>query len=275
MPVVGDAPIGIFDSGVGGLTVARAVLDQLPHEPIVYVGDTARGPYGPRPIAEVRAYALEVLDHLVDEGVKMLVIACNTASAAMLRDARERYAVPVVEVIQPAVRRAVKASRNGRIGVIGTAGTVQSRAYDDAFAAAPDVELTSVACPRFVEFVERGDTFTDELLDVAGGYLQPILDAGCDTLVLGCTHYPLLTGVIAYTVGDGVTLVSSAEETAKDVYRGLADHRIFRDESLPAPVHRFLATGDPQPFAQLGRRFLGPEVGVVEPAPQLLSGLMR
>lgn len=272
---MGDAPIGIFDSGVGGLTVARAVLDQLPHEPIVYVGDTARGPYGPRPIAEVRAFALDVLDHLVDEGVKMLVIACNTASAAMLRDARERYAVPVVEVIQPAVRRAVKATRNGRIGVIGTAGTVQSRAYDDAFAAAPDVELTSVACPRFVEFVERGDTFTDELLEVAGGYLQPILDAGCDTLVLGCTHYPLLTAVIAYTVGDGVTLVSSAEETAKDVYRGLAEHRMFRDESLPAPQHRFLATGDPQPFAQLGRRFLGPEVGVVEPAPFLLSGGVR
>ncbi|MDQ1688154.1 MAG: glutamate racemase [Frankiaceae bacterium] len=269
--VVTDAPIGIFDSGVGGLTVARAVLDQLAHEPIVYVGDTARGPYGPRPIAQVRQYALEVLDHLVDEGVKMLVIACNTASAAMLRDARERYAVPVVEVIQPAVRRAVRATRNGKIGVIGTVGTIQSRAYDDAFAAAPQVELTSVACPRFVEFVEQGDTFTEELLEVASEYLRPVVEAGCDTLVLGCTHYPLLIGVIAYVVGDGVTLVSSAEETAKDVYRGLAENRLFRDEALPAPQHRFLATGDPLPFAQLGRRFLGPEVGVVERAPQLLT----
>ena len=129
-----DAPLGIFDSGVGGLTVVRAVLDQLPHEPVLYVGDTARGPYGPRPIAEVRAFALEVMDHLVDQGVKLLVIACNSASAAVLRDARERYAVPVVEVVQPAVRRAARATRNGRVGVIGTQATVTSGAYEDAFA---------------------------------------------------------------------------------------------------------------------------------------------
>src|SRR5881397_3280649 len=166
-----DAPIGIFDSGVGGLTVARAVLDQLPHEPVVYVGDTAHGPYGPRPIAEVRKLSLDVLDHLVEEQrVKLLVIACNSASAACLRDARERYDIPVVEVIQPAVRRAVAATRNGKIGVIGTEATVTSRAYDDAFAAAPHVELTSVACPRFVEFVERGDTNSDELFAVARDY---------------------------------------------------------------------------------------------------------
>jgi glutamate racemase len=262
-----DAPIGIFDSGVGGLTVARAVLDQLPHEPIVYVGDTANGPYGPRPIAEVRALALDVMDHLVDsEGVKLLVIACNSASAAVLRDARERYDVPVVEVIQPAVRRAVSATRNDRVGVIGTLATIQSQAYDDAFAAAPHLTLTSAACPRFVEFVEKGDTFTDELLEVAEGYLRPITEAGCDTLVLGCTHYPLLTGVISYVVGDEVTLVSSAEETAKDVYRELAGNRLFRDESLLPPQHRFLATGDPEPFARLGRRFLGPEIGAVAKA---------
>jgi glutamate racemase len=270
-----DAPIGIFDSGVGGLTVARAVLDQLPHEPIVYVGDTAHGPYGPRPIAEVRALALDVLDHLVDEQqVKLLVIACNSASSACLRDARERYSMPVVEVINPAVRRAVAATRNNRVGVIGTAATVTSRSYDDAFAAAPQVTLTTVACPRFVEFVETGETFSPELLAAAEEYLAPIIDAGCDTLVLGCTHYPLLTGVISYVVGDGVTLVSSAEETAKDVYRELARGGLFRDESLPTPVHRFLATGDPEPFALLGRRFLGPEVGHVaraERSPHLLS----
>jgi glutamate racemase len=270
-----DAPIGIFDSGVGGLTVARAVLDQLPHEPIVYVGDTAHGPYGPRPIAEVRALALDVLDHLVDEHqVKLLVIACNSASSACLRDARERYSMPVVEVINPAVRRAVAATRNNKVGVIGTAATVTSRSYDDAFAAAPQVTLTTVACPRFVEFVETGETFSPELLAAAEEYLAPIIDAGCDTLVLGCTHYPLLTGVISYVVGDGVTLVSSAEETAKDVYRELARGGLFRDESLPTPVHRFLATGDPEPFALLGRRFLGPEVGHVaraERSPHLLS----
>jgi glutamate racemase len=270
-----DAPIGIFDSGVGGLTVARAVLDQLPHEPVVYVGDTAHGPYGPRPIAEVRALALDVLDHLVEEQrVKLLVIACNSASAACLRDARERYDIPVVEVIQPAVRRAVAATRNGKVGVIGTSATIGSMAYDDAFAAAPQVRLTTVACPRFVEFVERGDTWGGELLEVAETYPEPVVAAGCDTLVLGCTHYPLLTGVISYVVGDEVSLVSSAEETAKDVYRVLARHDLFRAEELPAPQHRFLATGDPEPFGRLGRRFLGPEVGDVaraERSPQLVS----
>jgi len=134
-----DAPIGIVDSGVGGLTVARAILDQLPHEPVLYVGDTARGPYGPRPIAQVRQFALEIMDRLVADGVKMLVIACNSASAATLRDARERYDVPVIEVVHPAARRAAAATRNGRIGVIGTEMTVTSRAYDDAFAAAPNL----------------------------------------------------------------------------------------------------------------------------------------
>jgi glutamate racemase len=264
-----DAPLGIFDSGVGGLTVARAVLDQLPAEAVVYVGDTANGPYGPRRIADVRALALGVMDSLVEQhGVKLLVIACNSASAACLRDARERYPIPVVEVIQPAVRRAVAATRNGHIGVIGTEATINSRAYDDAFAAAPHVTLTSVACPRFVEFVERGDTNSPELLALAESYLEPLLAAGVDTLVLGCTHYPLLTGVISYVVGDSVTLVSSAEETAKDVYRELARTATFRDESLPVPHHRFLATGDPEPFARLGRRFLGPEVGEVAAAEQ-------
>jgi glutamate racemase len=259
-----DAPLGIFDSGVGGLTVARAVLDQLPAEKVVYVGDTANFPYGPRRIADVRQLALDVMDTLVTEHrVKLLVIACNSASAACLRDARERYDIGVVEVIQPAVRRAVAASRNGKIGVIGTQATIDSRAYDDAFAAAPHIDLTTVSCPRFVEFVETGDTNSAELIDLARRYLAPILHAGCDTLVLGCTHYPLLTGVISYVVGDGVTLVSSAEETAKDVYRELARTHGFRDEHLPAPDHRFLATGDPEPFERLRRRFLGPDVSEV------------
>jgi glutamate racemase len=258
-----DAPIGIFDSGVGGLTVARAVLDQLPHEPVLYVGDTARGPYGPRPIAQVRAFALEVMDHLVDQGVKLLVIACNSATAAVLHDARERYDVPVVEVIRPAVRRAVAATRTARVGVIGTRATIASHAYDDAFAAAPHITLTSRACPRFVEFVERGDVHSPELFAAAEDYLAPVRAAGVDTLVLGCTHYPLLTAVISYVVGDEVTLVSSAEETAKDVYRGLATAELFRPDELPPPRHRFLATGDPAPFQRLGRRFLGPEVGEV------------
>ena len=256
--------VGIFDSGVGGLTVARAVLDQLPHEPVRYVGDTARGPYGPRPLAEVRSYSLEIMDHLVDNGVKALVIACNSASAATLRDARERYDVPVVEVVHPAVRRAAAATRGGHVGVIGTSATITSGAYNDAFAAAPNVVLTTVACPRFVEFVEAGVTWGPEIVDVATAYLAPLKEAGVDTLVLGCTHYPLLTGVISYVMGEGVTLVSSAEETAKDVYRTLVAHDLVRHADLPDPVHQFAVTGDPVDFQRLGRRFLGPEIGSVE-----------
>ncbi|HEY9565560.1 MAG TPA: glutamate racemase, partial [Nocardioides sp.] len=201
-----DRPIGIFDSGFGGLTVARSVIDQLPHESILYLGDTARAPYGSKRIGEVREYALECLDHLVDQGVKALVIACNSASAAMLRDARERYDVPVIEVILPATRRAVAASRTGRIGVICTTATAESMAYEDAFAAAPHVELLTRACPLFVDFVERGVTAGPELIEAAHDYLDPLISAGVDTLILGCTHYPLLTGVISYVMGDQVTL---------------------------------------------------------------------
>ena len=259
-----DAPIGIFDSGFGGLTVARAVLDQLPHEPVLYLGDTARQPYGPKPIGEVREYALECLDHLVGEGVKLLVIACNSASAAVLRDARERYPVPVVEVIHPATRRAVAASRTGRIGVVCTRTTADSMAYDDAFTAAPHVVLHTRACPRFVELVEAGVTSGPDLLEVAHGYLDPLVELEVDTLVLGCTHYPLLTGVISYVMGDGVTLVSSAEETAKDVYRVLVRGGTERDPALPPPVHRFLTTGSPEEFGRTGRRFLGPELASVD-----------
>jgi len=259
-----NAPIGVFDSGVGGLTVARAILDQLPNEPILYVGDTARGPYGPRPLAEVRSFALEIMDNLVAQGVKAIVIACNTASAAMLRDARERYTIPVIEVIQPAVRRAVAATRNGKVGVIGTQTTIDSRAYVDAFAAAPHLQITSVPCPLFVSYVERGETSGQEILKIAQGYLKPIIEAEVDTLVLGCTHYPLLTGIISYVVGEKVTLVSSAEETAKDLYRTLADAGLERKDHATAPVHRFLATGDTRTFSALARRFLGPEVRSVD-----------
>jgi glutamate racemase len=264
-----DAPIGIFDSGFGGLTVARSVIDQLPHESIVYVGDTARQPYGPKPIAEVREYALECLDHLVTQGVKALVIACNSASAAMLRDARERYDVPVVEVILPATRRAVAASRTGRIGVICTRATAESMAYEDAFAAAPHVDLQVRACPRFVDFVEAGVTSGEELLAVAHEYLDPLTTSGVDTLILGCTHYPLLTGVISYVMGDNVTLVSSAEESAKDLYRMLVATDLVRPGG--DPTYSFLTTGAPADFETIGRRFLGPEMAA---ASQFAGGLV-
>ncbi len=260
-------PIGIFDSGVGGLTVARAIIDQLPHESIVYVGDTLNSPYGPKSLAEVRSLALSVMDQLVESGVKLLVIACNSASAAVLRDARERYTeakgVPVVEVIQPAVRTAVASSKNKKVGVIGTSATISSGAYEDAFAAAVDFEIASAACPAFVEYVERGITSGPDLLKVAQEYLAPIKAAGVDTLVLGCTHYPLLQAALAYVMGDGVRLVSSADETAKDVYKVLTEHNLLASEDAK-PSYSFFATGDAGAFEALAKRFLGPEVSGVK-----------
>ena len=258
-----NQPIGIFDSGLGGLTVARAIIDQLPNESTIYFGDTARGPYGPRPLAEVRSFALEIMDSLVNAGVKAIVIACNTASAAMLRDARERYSIPVIEVIQPAVRRAVSATKSGKIGVIGTQTTIDSQAYNDAFAAAPHLSLTTVACPEFVSYVERGETSGPTITAIAEQYLAPLKSAHVDTLVLGCTHYPLLTGVISYVMGNDVSLVSSADETAKDLYRVLVEKNLLRENSKPA-TYQFISSGDPDTFAHLARRFLGPEVNFVK-----------
>lgn len=259
-----EAPIGIFDSGVGGLTVARAIRAQLPGESIVYIGDTANSPYGPKPIADVRRYALEVLDTLVDQGVKMLVIACNTASAAMLRDARERYDVPVVEVIAPAVRRAVSTTRNGRIGVIGTVGTIGSRAYQDMLEVNERLQVFAAACPRFVEFVEAGITGTPEVLSVAEEYLAPLREADVDTLVLGCTHYPFLRGAISYVMGEGVSLVSSDDETANDVFRHLVSHDLLAPAgAVPTTVYE--ATGESaDEFRALAHRLMGREVRDVQ-----------
>jgi len=261
------APVGVFDSGVGGLTVARAMMDMMPHESIHYVGDTLNGPYGPLPIADVRSHALTIMDQLVDDGVKLLVIACNTASAAVLRDARERFArergVPVVEVIVPAVRRAAALSRNRRVGVIGTVATITSGAYDDALAGAPDIQVTSQACPRFVELVEAGITSGPEVVAVAREYLAPLSDAGVDTVILGCTHYPMLAGAIGYVMGEDVTLVDSATETAIDVYRALAANGLEAPTDTTA-AHRFFATGERDRFELLAQRFLGPVVTTVE-----------
>lgn len=260
-----SSPVGIFDSGVGGLTVARSVMDKLPGEQILYVGDTANTPYGTKPIAYVRELALSVMDSLAERGVKMLVIACNTASAAVLRDARERYEVDagisVVEVIQPAARTAALRTKNGRIGIIGTAATVMSGAYLDALAAVPGLEVFQQAAPKFVEFAEAGITTGDEVLAVAHEYLEPIKAAGVDTLILGCTHYPLLSGVISYVMGEGVQLVSSSESAALDVYSRLVEEDKLRDPSLPKPVPMFSVTGDEKKFAPLAERFLGPRVG--------------
>ena len=257
-------PIGIFDSGLGGLTVARAIIDLLPHESIVYFGDTARYPYGPRSQADVRCFARENMELLLAEDVKLVVVACNTASAAALDELRADYPVPVVDVIEPAARAAVRLTRNRSIGVIGTVGTISSGRYLRAVAATNEnVRVTAQACPRFVEFVERGETTGPTILSVAREYLEPLIAAGIDTLILGCTHYPLLTGVLSYIMGPDVFLVSSAEWTARNVFAELTR----ADQHAPygaEPSHRFLCSGDPEQFRRLGARFLGPEVARVE-----------
>jgi glutamate racemase len=266
MPVP-DSPIGIFDSGLGGLTVARALIDLLPDEKFVYFGDTGRFPYGPKPAEEVLKYSLEIADLLVERAVKMLVVACNSAAAAALGALRERLDVPVVGVVEPGIRAARDATRTGRVGVIGTVGTISSGAYQRAAETlAPDITLTCAACPGFVEFVEVGDVDSDQVHVLAERLLAPMIAARVDTLVLGCTHYPLLARTIGDVMGPDVVLVSSAEETAFEVRDELHRFGCARRAARAgdAHAHQFVTSGDVDRFLILGARFLGPEVEHVE-----------
>ncbi len=259
-----ERPIGIFDSGFGGLSVARSLIDLLPEENLVYVGDTGRYPYGPRPAEEVRAFALEIAEHLVGElGCKMLVVACNTAASVALADVAGRCDVPVVGVLEPGLRAAAQATRNGRIGIIGTVGTIASGAYQRLGAEmAPDAEVVCAACPGFVEFVERGETDSDQVHVLAERLLAPVREAGVDTLLLGCTHYPFLARTIGDVMGRDVVLVSSADETAFDT-RALIGREGIARERGPAS-HRWLSSGDVDWFVEMGQRLLGPELESAE-----------
>lgn len=252
----------MFDSGFGGLTVARAVIDLLPHEHLVYIGDTGRYPYGPRPQAEVREFALQLAWSLVREhDAKAIVVACNTASAAALDVLQHELPVPVIDVVQPGARALVSATRSGEVGVIGTVGTIGSGAYERAVAATGvTVHLTGAACPGFVEFVERGQTSGDEVTILAERLLAPVKEAGVDSLLLGCTHYPYLARIISDVMGPEVTLVSSADETAFVTRDVLAAAGLLREGGGAAAEHRFLSSGDISWFADLGRRLLGPEL---------------
>jgi len=272
---VSDArPIGVFDSGLGGLTVVRAIMDTLPGESVVYFGDTARYPYGPRPLDEIRRFAVEIAHHLVRQDVKLVVVACNTATAAAFDDVVSAVDVPVVGVIEPAVRAAMRATRNGRVGLIATEATVRSGAYERTLARLDPiraVELIPQACPRFVEFVERGDTTSPEVLAAARGYLALLAVAGVDTLILGCTHYPLLRGAIQHVMGQDVLVLSSAEETASAVYHALSSADAFRPDGVD-PEHRFESSGNPGRFAELVTRFLRPEAGAMHVEFERVSG---
>jgi len=257
------APIGVFDSGLGGLTVAHAIMRQLPAESLVYFGDTARVPYGPKSPDTVRRYSHEIAAFLLEQGVKAIVVACNTATAHALPMLKQELDVPVIGVVEPGARAAVRASRSGRIGVIATAGTIRSGAYVRAIEAeAPDARVTALACPLFVPLVEEGWTDHEATWAIAREYLAPFMNDEVDTLVLGCTHYPLLKPLIASVVGPDVRLIDSAEETALDTRRMLAEHSL--GAASGEGTYRFVASDDQQQFLTLGQRFFGDTIESVE-----------
>jgi glutamate racemase len=263
VPRSSTAPIGVFDSGLGGLTVAHAIMRQLPSESLVYFGDTARVPYGPKSPDTVRRYSMEIGFYLLEQGVKAIVVACNTATAHALPQLKDELPVPVIGVVEPGARAAVRASRTGHIGVIATAGTIKSGAYVRAIhAVAPDAKVTALACPLLVPLVEEGWTDRDATRLVAREYLSSIMHQEIDTLVLGCTHYPLLKPLIAEIVGPEVRLIDSAEETAADTRRMLAEHQLTAPTA--ESTYRFIASDDPQQFLTLGQRFFGDTIEHVE-----------
>ncbi len=257
-------PIAMFDSGFGGLTVARAVIDLLPSDDLVYFGDTGRYPYGPRAYGEVRDFAFQISDWMVAEfDPKVLVVACNTAAAVALDGLQARYDLPVIGVLEPGLNSLLSVTLTGRVGIIGTVGTVASGAYQRAAeAVAPHVDLTCAACPGFVEFVERGETESEQVHVLAQRLLAPVIDAKVDALLLGCTHYPFLARTIADVLGPDVVLVSSADETAFSLMRAAGPVDEF-GASERRGTHTFVSSGDVDMFARLGRQLLGPELDTV------------
>ena len=281
MNVQVDRPIGMFDSGFGGLTVARALIDMMPNENLVYVGDTDRYPYGNKSASDVRNFALEIANSLVNDfDVKMIVVACNTAASVALLELQSSLSVPVIGVVEPGARALVRATENNCVAVIGTVGTIASGAYEKAVACASieinsKVSLTATACPGFVEFVERDETSGKAVTELAEKLLAPIRDAGVDALLLGCTHYPYLSAVIGQVMGSNVKLINSADATASVVGEALAQNKIARSVQSGVPdsprflgSHEFYSSGDIRHFAELGRRFLGPELSVAKQWPK-------
>ena len=281
MNVQVDRPIGMFDSGFGGLTVARALIDMMPNENLVYVGDTGRYPYGNKSASDVRNFALEIANSLVNDfDVKMIVVACNTAASVALLELQSSLSVPVIGVVEPGARALVRATENNCVAVIGTVGTIASGAYEKAVAGASieinrKVSLTATACPGFVEFVERDETSGKAITELAEKLLAPIRDAGVDALLLGCTHYPYLSAVIGQVMGSNVKLINSADATASVVGEALAQNKIARSVQSGVPdsprffgSHEFYSSGDIRHFAELGRRFLGPELSVAKQWPK-------
>jgi len=259
-----DRPIGVFDSGIGGLTVARELFHILPHESVLYFGDTARVPYGPKSPDTVLRYAREATAFLLSRDVKMVVVACNTATAHAFDELREELPVPVVGVVEPGARTAARSTHSGRIGVIGTAGTIASGAYDRAVRLlVPDARVYAQSCPLFVPLIEEGWNTHPATRLIVEEYLKPLHDVDIDVLILGCTHYPLLSHLVQEVLGSKVTLVDSAHETALEVRSILTKADLLRGDGVP-PTHAFAASDSPLRFRQVGRRFLGDRIGDVE-----------
>src|SRR5947209_258711 len=260
VPMPDLRPIGVFDSGVGGLTVLHECLVTMPNEDFVYLGDHARLPYGPRPLDEVRRFAHEIAGYLEGQGVKLIVVACNSATSAALPALQESLSVPVVGVIAPEAAAAVRATRNRRIGLLATQATVSSGRYESlVHTLDAGVRFTAVACPELVPLIESGA----QTVDAVREYAAPLQAAECDTVILGCTHYPLIRPVFERVLGRDVTLVFSAEETAREVADTLARKGWAREEGRLGE-YRFLTTGDPALFRELGERFLQLPLGEVE-----------
>ena len=252
-----NRPIGVIDSGVGGLTVAREIMRQLPNETVVYVGDTARCPYGPRPAEEVRAFTWQMTKFLLEQDIKMLVIACNTATAVVLDDIRKELSIPVLGVIHPGARAAIKVTKSRRIGIIGTEGTVKSAAYEKALKQINKrTYVVSLACPKFVPVVESGEYQGAVAKKIVAETLKPLKNKGLDTLILGCTHYPLLEPLIQNVMGYNVTVISSGEETAREVSTILYHNRLLNTEEED-PEHVFYTTGSKSIFSQIASDWLG------------------
>jgi len=254
-----ESAIGVFDSGIGGLTVLQKIIETLPKENTVYLGDTARAPYGTKSVETVLRYSFENTEFLVQKGVKAVVVACNTSTAIALTQLRDSLSIPVIGVIEPGVRRAIKSTKNKKVGVIGTEATIQSGAYTRALKEADGgVEVYSRACPLFVPLVEEGWTDNDVVEMTVKAYLGSLKQSGIDALILGCTHYPLLKKAIREFIGSGVRLVDSAEETAREVETTLKTAVLTRRTG--EGIHSFFVTDAPDRFIEVGRRFLGEKV---------------
>ncbi|MED3783629.1 glutamate racemase [Geobacillus stearothermophilus] len=259
-----ERAIGVIDSGVGGLTVAKEIMRQLPKEQIIYLGDTARCPYGPRPVEEIRRFTWQMIHYLRQYPLKMLVIACNTATAVALDEVRERLDIPVLGVVHPGARAALKATKNGHIGVIGTIGTVRSKAYEKALRSInPHVHVESLACPKFVPLVESGDFEGEKAKAVVAESLAPLRPLPIDVLILGCTHYPLLAPLIRAYMGKKVKLICSGGEMAREV-SAILHHSHLLYTGQREPEHLFFTTGPKELFEKISRKWFGRPIGTVE-----------